>query len=432
MAENVVNLQEKDGYKIMGLSIQMFAIITAIVLGATYMGVLPKGMIGAYPLMMVLGAILDEVGNRLPIVRSYLGGGPIVIIFGSAALVAFNLIPESAITIMTNFMKGESFLDFYIAALITGSILGMDRKLLIRASARYLPVILGGVSVSFGLAGLVGIIMGYGAKEAILYVALPIMGGGMGAGAVPLSQIFGGSLGVDASIVLSKMIPAVALGNAIAIVFAGMLDRIGKGRPSISGEGKLMVGQEEPDTEKEKNIKISYEFLGIGLLLSTSFFVWGAVLAKFIPIHSYALMIISVAIIKAIGILPKRYEIGASQWFRFIMNNLTPTLLIGIGVAYTDLKEVASAISVTYIILVSTTVIGAIIGSGLVGKLLGFYPIEASITGGLCMANMGGTGDVAVLSASNRMLLMPFAQISSRLGGAFMMIVATALLRFLS
>ncbi|MEW8972939.1 MAG: 2-hydroxycarboxylate transporter family protein [Tissierellaceae bacterium] len=432
MAENVVNLQEKDGYKIMGLSIQMFAIITAIVLGATYMGVLPKGMIGAYPLMMVLGAILDEVGNRLPIVRSYLGGGPIVIIFGSAALVAFNLIPESAVTIMTNFMKGESFLDFYIAALITGSILGMDRKLLIRASARYLPVILGGVAVSFGLAGLVGIIMGYGAKEAILYVALPIMGGGMGAGAVPLSQIFGGSLGVDASIVLSKMIPAVALGNAIAIVFAGMLDRIGKGRPSISGEGKLMVGQEEPDTEKEKNIKISYEFLGIGLLLSTSFFVWGAVLAKFIPIHSYALMIISVAIIKAIGILPKRYEIGASQWFRFIMNNLTPTLLIGIGVAYTDLKEVASAISVTYIILVSTTVIGAIIGSGLVGKLLGFYPIEASITGGLCMANMGGTGDVAVLSASNRMLLMPFAQISSRLGGAFMMIVATALLRFLS
>ena len=178
MAENVVNLQEKDGYKIMGLSIQMFAIITAIVLGATYMGVLPKGMIGAYPLMMVLGAILDEVGNRLPIVRSYLGGGPIVIIFGSAALVAFNLIPESAITIMTNFMKGESFLDFYIAALITGSILGMDRKLLIRASARYLPVILGGVSVSFGLAGLFGIIMVYGDKEALLVLELTLRGGG--------------------------------------------------------------------------------------------------------------------------------------------------------------------------------------------------------------------------------------------------------------
>lgn len=432
MAEKNVSINDNGGYRIMGISIGVFAIIGAIVLLATYMEVLPKGMIGAYPLMMVLGAILDEIGNRLPIVRSYLGGGPIVIIFGSAALVTFNLIPESATTIMTNFMKGEAFLDFYIAALITGSILGMDRKLLIRASARYLPVIIGGVAVSFGLTAVVGILMGYGAKEAVLYIALPIMGGGMGAGAVPLSQIFGESLATDPATILSKMVPAVALGNALAIIFAGLLDRVSKGKPKLSGEGKLMVGQEEPDTEEEDKIAIDYGFLGIGLLLSTTFFAFGSILAKFIPIHSYALMIISVALVKAVGIMPKKYELGATQWFRFIMNNLTPTLLIGIGVAYTNLREVADAFSVTYLVLVTMTVLGSIIGSALVGKILGFYPVEASITGGLCMANMGGTGDVAVLSASNRMLLMPFAQISSRLGGAFMLIVATALLKILS
>ena len=75
------------------------------------------------------------------------------------------------------------------------------------------------------------------------------------------------------------------------------------------------------------------------------------------------------------------------------------------------------------------TVVGATIGSGFVGRLVGFYPIESSITAGLCMANMGGTGDVAVLSAANRMKLMPFAQISSRLGGAFILILASALLK---
>lgn len=431
MGNSTVKLNDDSGFKIMGISIGMFAIVTAVVLLATYMGVLPKGMIGAFPLMIVIGAIFNEIGNRLPIVKDYLGGGPIVIIFASAALVAFNLIPESSIEIMTNFMKGESFLDFYIAALITGSILGMDRKLLIKASVRYLPVILGGVIASFGLAAIAGVVLGYGAKEAVLFIALPIMGGGMGAGAVPLSQIFGTGLNVDPAEVLSKMVPAVALGNALSIVVAGVLDRIGKGKPKISGEGKLMRSQEEPTEEKEAEYGLDYKLMGMGLLFSTTFFAFGKILAKFIPLHAYALMIITVAVVKALGIFPKKYEVAAFQWFGFIMKNLTPALLVGIGVAYTDLNEVIAALSPTYIIIIAMTVLGAVLGSGFIGQLLGFYPVEASITGGLCMSNMGGTGDVAVLSAANRMELMPFAQISSRIGGAFMLIVATALLKIL-
>jgi len=70
----------------------------------------------------------------------------------------------------------------------------------------------------------------------------------------------------------------------------------------------------------------------------------------------------------------------------------------------------------------------AALGAGLVGKLVGFYPIEAAITAGLCMANMGGTGDVAVLMSAKRMELMPFAQISSRLGGAFIILLASFLI----
>lgn len=422
---------EKQSYKIIGLSVPMFCILAAVAFLGTYLGVLPKGMIGAFALMMIVGAIFNEIGTHLPIVKDYLGGGAIVIIFGSAALVTYGVFPEYTVEIMTNFMKSEGFLNFYIAALITGSILGMDRNLLVKAAIRYLPAIIGGVVTALGLVGLVGALIGYGAKEAILYIGVPIMGGGMGAGAVPLSKIFGEALGKDTTEMLSVMVPAVALGNAFAIVVAGLLDKLGKAKRDLTGNGELMkINKGEAVVDKQQNVEIDYKAMGIGLLLSVIFFVWGKMIGKFFPqIHSYAWMILSVAIVKVLGIMPREYEAGAFQWFQFIMKNLTGVLLVGIGVAYTNLNQIIDAFSLQYVLLVGVTIIGAVIGSGIVGRIVGFYPIESSITAGLCMANMGGTGDVAVLSASDRMKLMPFAQISSRIGGAFMLILASLLLK---
>ena len=48
---------------------------------------LPAGMIGALLVMMILGELLGFLGDRLPIINSYLGGGAILAIFGAAALV---------------------------------------------------------------------------------------------------------------------------------------------------------------------------------------------------------------------------------------------------------------------------------------------------------------------------------------------------------
>ena len=430
--------EESKSLRLFNMPWQIFAVFAAIVLVATYMGVLPKGMIGAFPFMIVVGAVLNEIGNRCPIVNTYLGGGAIVIIFGMAALCYYHLIPDATVKIVTNFMKGEGFLDFYIAALICGSILGMNRDLLIRAAIRYLPAIVGGVVVALGLAGLVGELTGYGAKQAILYIAVPIMGGGMGAGAVPMSKIFGETLAQKPEDIINIMIPAVALGNAMAIVAGGLLSKLGKTFPSLTGNGDLLIAKGADDTIKadeeflKKRDAVSLTVMGVGLLLATAFFAWGRIIAFFIPkIHSYAWMIISVAVVKALGILPQYYEICCYQWFQFIMKNLTATLLVGIGVAYTDLGQIVSAFSGQYLLLVGVTVLGAIIGSALVGRLVGFYPVESAITAGLCMANMGGTGDVAVLSAANRMELMPFAQISSRIGGAFMLILASVLLQII-
>lgn len=245
--------------KLFNLPIKYFVIFSAIILVAAYAGVLPEGMTGCFAFMIVVGTILYDVGERTPIVRSYLGGGAIVVIFGTAVLNYFHLLPaaigetadgakEYAMGIgldlvgnIGNFFKPTgAFLDFYIAALITGSILGMNRKLLAKAAARYFPAVFGGILFSFVATTIVGAIMGFGALKSLLLIALPIMGGGMGAGAVPLSKIFETTGTMTAADAISIMTPAVAIGNAISIVLAGVLSKSLK-KDKWNGRGNLML-----------------------------------------------------------------------------------------------------------------------------------------------------------------------------------------------
>jgi len=452
-------MDEKKGvYKLFSLPWHYFAIFGVVILVATYIGVLPAGMAGCFAFMIVVGTLLYEIGEHTPIIRSYLGGGAIVVLFGVAILNYFNLLPAAVKladgTIKYNFgikmdLVGNiqkffkptgAFLDFYIAALITGSILGMNRKLLVKAAVRYFPAIFGALIVSFALTIIAGIIMGFGAVKSLLLIALPIMGGGMGAGAVPLSKIFEGAGTMSASEAISIMTPAVAIGNAISIVIAGILSKVLKG--NMNGNGKLMQTgvadpselEISPEMQAKRNA-ITVEKMGVGLLVSCSFFAFGYIISKLwlllvpsLNIHAYAWMIITVAICKIFNLIPEDIEISCYQWFQFIMKNLTTTLLFGIGLCYLSLDTVIASFSLKYLVLCLTACGGAFIGAAVVGKLVGFYPLEAGITAGLCMANMGGTGDVAVLSAADRMELMPFAQISSRLGGAIILIIGSLLL----
>lgn len=294
--------------KLLNMEWPYFLVFACIVWAAVQFVFLPKSLAGQISFLLVLGEALNFIGNRTPIVKDYLGGGSIVVLFGSSALVMFGLIPKEVVK-ETNTFITATLLNYALAALCCGSIFGMDRNILVKASLRYIPCILGGAIGAAVLSGLIGTVVMDSLEEALFFITLPIMGGGASAGAVPMSQMFAEILKKDAGTFLAIMTPAVAL--------------------------------------------------GVGLI---------------------------------------------------------------------KLQDVLAALTPMYIIVVAAVVIGAIIGSGFVGRLVGFYPIEAAITGGLCMANMGGSGDIATLGATKRMELMPFAAVSSRLGGALMQILGSFLL----
>lgn len=417
--------------KISGISLPVYLAFTAVTAVSIAMKWLPSGMIGALLVMMIFGGLFNIIGNNLPIVKTFLGGGAIVCIFASATLVYTGLIPVYVVENVDQFMNKTGFLNFYIAALITGSILGMDRSLLLKAAVRFLPVALCAMTVAILSVGVVGALVGYGFVDAVMYVAIPMMGGGMGAGVVPLSGMYAEALHTESAAVISRMIPASTLGNVMAIVGAGMLAKFGELKPGLTGNGRLMRNHNSDLNEKNKS-SVSLEELGIGLITAMLFFLLGVIINKFVPaVHSYAWMIILVAVSKACGFIPVKFEDSARQWSQFVMKNWTSALLVGIGISMIDLGAVAKAVTPMYLLLVFVVVASVSIGAGIGGYMVGFYPVESAITAGLCTTNMGGTGDIAVLSAARRMELLPFAQIATRICGALILIVASLLTQLL-
>lgn len=421
-----------EGVTIMGMSLPVYFLVSVLILLASKTEILPQNMVGALAVMMVLGSLFNLMGSKIPIIRSYLGGGAVFCIFASSALATFGLLPASVTENCKNFMNEVGFLDFYIAALITGSILGMNRDLLKKAAIRFLPVSFLSMACAILMAGLMGIITGYGFGETILYIAMPMMSGGMGAGVIPLSGIYANATGLDSAVIVSKMIPASTIGNVLAIICAALIARLGTGFPAINGNGKLMEVEEEKAQEQQKTA-LSVEAMGTGLVFALAFFTAGAIVNRIFPnVHAYAFMIILVVTCKISGIIPSKYEEAAVSWSKFVMQNLTNALLAGIGIALLDLKVLATALSPVYLLICVAIIVTVAVCSGLLGKMVGFYPVEASITAGLCTNSMGGTGNIAVLSAADRMGLIPFAQMATRLGGAMILITASFLIRLLS
>lgn len=399
---------------------------------AMYLGVMPTGIIGAACLLLPLAFCLEPFGDRIPILKDYLGGAPLLLIFFGAGLVYFGVLTPPVLASVGGFMKesGSNFLDFFICSLITGAIFGIHSKLLLKAGLRYAAPVIGGVVVSCALLALVGALSGRGWERLVLNIGFPILGGGIGGGAVPMSKIVHSITGQDIKQIMSIFVPAVVLGNVFSIIAAALLHRLGQRYPKLSGNGNLM--DDQTLVQEEPKIDFSAGSLVIGAAVACGFYALGKVVNHFAPgVHNLGWMVLAVAVCNITGIVPGYILSACYSWFKFVAKAFVGVVLLAIGIVFTDLGEIAMSITPQYVFLCATVVFGAVIGAGFVGRLVGFHFIESAITAGLCMTDMGGTGDVAVLSASKRMQLMPFARLSTSIGGGLIIFLCGLLASYM-
>ena len=116
-------------------------------------------------------------------------------------------------------------------------------------------------------------------------------------------------------------------------------------------------------------------------------------------IAGLAWSIIIAIVIKATGILDDTIGNYCANAMNFMIRALLPTLIAGIGIKSLNLTDLplTSASGADHHLL---GVLGAFLGAMLFGHLFGLYAFETGVTAGLCCCNIGGSGDIAVLSAA--------------------------------
>lgn len=431
MLDNSLFNSIKD-VKIFSVPLPLFLLLTVIMVIAHVTDTLPNNIVGGFGFMFVVGAIFGEIGNRLPIFNKYIGGAPVMVFLAAAWFVHMGYLTNNEIETVTDIMKKTDFLDLFIAVLITGSILAVNRKLLLRSMAGYIPVILTAVAGASLLGILGGFIFGIDATTILTLYVLPIMSGGNGAGAIPLSEIYASVTGGAKEDYYSSAIAILTIANVIAIMYAAMLNNIGRKMPALTGNGDLIRSSKFDVDKKEVPPVITAREIAVGLMLAACVYIISSALSKHIlpgfgpvKIHTFAYMVIIVAILNATGICSDEIKEGAKRLSSFFSGQLLWVLMVGVGIAYTNLGVVIDAITFTNVIIAAMIVLGGLFGAAISGWLIGFYPVESAITAGLCMANRGGSGDLEVLAASNRMNLISYAQMSSRLGGGIVLVIAS-------
>jgi malate:Na+ symporter len=405
-------------YRIGIIPLPIFIVLIGVIGGFALTGKVPSDILMAIVLLSMGGFACAELGKRIPIIRN-IGAAAIFATFIPSFLAFHHFLPDAILTSVKDFTKDSNFLYLFISCIIVGSILGMDRGVLIKGFLKIFAPLAAG-SVVGGIVGtLVGTLLGLGAHHTFFFVVVPIMAGGVGEGAIPLSIGYSQILGLPQGDLFAQVLPPVMLGSLTAILLSGTLNYVGKKYPHLTGEGRLQPGEHD-ELEFEEDAAddhVDVTTVAAAVVTAVTLYLIGSLGQRMFGFPAPVTMLAIAVALKLARAVSPSLQLGAFHVYKFFSTAVTYPLLFAIGVSLTPWDKLVAAFTLPYIITIVSTVVAIITTGFFVGGWMKMYPIDTAIVTA-CHSGQGGTGDVAILTAANRMQLMPFAQIATRIGGA--------------
>lgn len=407
--------------------VPVFVAVLVILVLHIRLGEVPADLTTNILTLAIGGFACAEVGKHIPGLRR-VGAPAILATFVPSYLVYVGAIPAPLKASIDTFTEQSNFLYLFIGSIIVGSILGMDRRMLVGGFVKiFVPLLTGSIAAA-AVGLMVGTALGLGFNHTLFMIVVPVMAGGVGEGAIPLSIGYAALGGGPHGHLLAEILPAVMFGSLTAVLIAGGLNMYGKRRPDLTGNGQLQIGEQDVTLSGPAAVDThpTMETVAGAVVLAMTLYGVGAVVQHLSGFPGPVTMLFLTVVLKVAQLVSPRLEQGAFRNYQFFRTAVTYPLLFAIGVSKTPWEKLMAAFNLPTIVTIIATVMTLIATGFFVGRLMRLHPIDAAIVNA-CHSGQGGTGDVAILSAADRMSLMPFAQVATRIGGAITVTIALAL-----
>ncbi|TVY12312.1 2-hydroxycarboxylate transporter family protein [Candidatus Phytoplasma pini] len=423
-------------------------------------------LISSLLFVMALSGVLQFIGNKTPILNK-IGGSAILCLIIPSFIFTYKFSNTSiepfqkSVSEKLNFLSSSQnigFIDFFVVALVSGSLLGIKKNVLKKTFKKFLPLVLVSLMISAIGVGVLGsflkpklglidnpnIYQSY-FIDAIFYIFIPISCGGATCGIIPITEVFSRAVNKDvggniAELVKGELMPALLIGGIFSVICAGLIKNIFRKSKYNSPNGQL-----EKDNQvinKEQNIKlvedISFDKIKVGFIIIfflytisvlIKFFLeqilimmFSEVVTKFIP-PIIIILVLIVILVKIFDLVNSYYISCIKQTSELITTNFLSAVLVLLSMGI-DINIIINKVSdFRYLIICISCVLTTALSSAIIGNKLNYYPVQASIAAGLCANSIGGAGNTAILEASDSSILTPYAQISTRLGGDIVVIL---------
>lgn len=406
------------------IPLPVYVLLVIAIGGFIALGKMPTEISMVFAIMAVAAYTLVEVGRRVPLLRN-IGGAAILVTFVPPFLVYKGWLPEALSKPVVDFFKTSNVMYMSIACLIVGSIFGMDRSTLIKGFVKILVPLASGTVVGAVVGTAVGTALGLGAFDSFFFIVVPIMAGGVGEGAIPLALGYSDILHQPQGDLLVKALPAVMVGNLSAICFAGMLAYVGKKFPALTGNGRIQPGEHDDMDAHSDTLPSNMDIVHIAAAAVTaiSFYVLGLLCYRLFGIPAPVVMIMGAAAVKLAHAVSPQLQQGSYVVYKFFTAVVALPVLFAFSAAVLSWEKLLEGFAIPNLVTIVSTVFAIMATGFVVARKVNLYPVDAAIVN-LTHSGMGGAGDIAILSACDRMQLMPFAQIATRIGGAIVVVIA--------